>query len=123
MKPKPPKTRNNGQWTEARFSSFIKSALRSASNRWGPKHLCMKKARVGYGKYECCACKEIVGPKQIKVDHIEPVVSTEHGFNGWDEYIARMFVEVEGFQAICKLCHQIKTNSEREQRKINKSKP
>jgi 5-methylcytosine-specific restriction endonuclease McrA len=121
MKPKPPKTRNSGQWTEARFNSFIKSALRSASNRWGPKHLCMKNARVGYGKYECCSCRKIVGPKQIKVDHINPVVSTERGFNGWGEYIARMFVEVDGFQAICKDCHQAKTNSEREQRKINKS--
>lgn len=35
---------NDGQWTEARFRSFIISALRSASQRWGPKTKCIKEA-------------------------------------------------------------------------------
>ena len=34
------KLRNNGEWTEARFRSFIKGGLRSVSVRWPPRYKC-----------------------------------------------------------------------------------
>lgn len=124
MRKRGEKTRNGGQWTEARFHSFIVSALRSASTRWDPMHDCLKKARVSRGLYECASCGEHVPPtikkegerkrtKNIFADHIKPVVDPSKGFEGYDEYIKRMFVEVEGFQALCGECHTKKTNEER----------
>ena len=54
--------------------------------------------------------------KTVIVDHIIPVVNPETGFNGWDEYINGMFPQGEGifFQAICRDCHNIKGEEERD---------
>ena len=114
---KPEKPYCNGQWTEARFKGFVVSALRRASSRWAPKYTCKKNARSGRNQYTCALCKQVVGNKDIKIDHIEPVVDPALGFQGYDEFIKRLFVELDGYQAICVSCHQIKTNKERELRK------
>ena len=117
----PAKTRCGGQWTEAKFASFIKSALRAASNRWGPKYKCKKAANTAWNTYTCAGCKKSFGSKSVRVDHIEPVVDTKRGFVSWDEYIARMFVEREGYQLLCNDCHASKTSLERATRKTNKT--
>jgi hypothetical protein len=122
---------NNGTWTEARFRSFIVSALRSATGRWGPKQLCIKNARVERGKYKCEGCGNI-GPatlppkkgnkrriKNIVADHIDPIVPVT-GFISYDSWIERCFVEVDKFQALCHECHTKKSNEEREQRKLHR---
>ena len=119
---------NNGEWTEARFRSFIVSALRSATGRWGPKQSCIKNARVARGKYKCEGCG-VVGPatlppkegnkrriKNIVADHREPIVPVT-GFISYDSWIERCFIELEGFQALCHKCHSEKSGEEREQRK------
>ena len=124
---------NGGQWTAARFHSFIKGALRSASQRWGPKNEVKKAARVERGKYMCAGFAGIephvvsasLPPKpgnkrrinNAVVDHIEPVVSVQDGFTTWDEIIKRMFCEADGFQLLCHDCHTRKTKTEREVRK------
>ena len=113
-------TRCSGQWTESRYKSFICSALRSASNRWSPKYSCKKNARVSRNVYLCSSCNKTVGSNSIRVDHINPVVDPIKGFCGWDQYIARLFVESDGFRAICETCHSQKTNEERELRKQSK---
>lgn len=122
----PDKPRNGGQWTEARFKGFIISALRSASQRWGPKNQCIREARVSRGLYKCDGCGKIVSAtlppppgkkrriKNIVADHIEPVVDPRVGFVDWNTYIARMFVEREGYQALCHDCHTKKSEKERE---------
>lgn len=107
----------NGQWTKARFKGFITSALRRASSRWAPKYTCKKKARVARNTYVCAQCHRKVGNKDIKIDHINPVVDPEMGFQTWDIFIERLFVELEGYQAICKDCHHTKTQLERKKRK------
>ena len=113
----------NGTLTQSGLHSFIASGIRSKSNRWAPKYSCRKKSKRGYNQYECALCHELVGNKSIRIDHIEPVVDPVMGFQGWDEYIKRTFVEEEGFQALCTPCHDKKTAAEREIRKANKNKP
>lgn len=125
---------NNGKWTEARFASFIKSALRAASQRWPPKFSALADAKRGKklnqssGRiaehYECAACKGEFPATNIQVDHIHPVIDPTRGFDTWDEVIRRMFCEKEGFQIVCKPCHTIKTNAEKRtatERKKNKN--
>lgn len=113
-----PKPHCNGQWTDARKRSFIVSALRRASCRWAPRHLCLKQARIARNRYRCAACSAIVGNKDIHLDHVLPVVDPVRGFQGWDEFIARLFVEADGFRAICKTCHAETTAHQREARKL-----
>lgn len=128
-----PKNRNNGEWTEARYNSFIKSLLRQGTRKWGPINSVKKKARVSRGVYECAHCKEHVPPtirvegkakrvQNICVDHINPIIDPVKGFLNWDDTIERMFCEEDNLQVLCKACHDIKTTEEREiakQRKKN----
>lgn len=119
------KTRNNGEWTEARYRSFVKSALRSASQRWPPKYQSLNEACVGTklntktGRmakhYKCNQCKNDFPAKEVEVNHIVPVVPTS-GFTTWDEVIERMFCEKNGLEVLCKPCHRIITKEENKER-------
>lgn len=126
-------TRNGGEWTEARYNGFIKSALRAASQKWPPRNQCIKDARVRRGWYKCDGCGNEVPAtlppkpgnkkriKNIVADHIHPVIDPATGFVGWEEVIKRMYVERDGFQALCHACHSVKTQEEREIAKARKA--
>lgn len=103
------------------FRSWIVSKLRRASYAWPPRSEAMKRARVARGVYECAQCHEHFGNKEIKVDHIHPVVPFE-GFTTWDDYISRMFCDADGFQIVCTNCHDSKTAVEKEMRKSLRAK-
>jgi 5-methylcytosine-specific restriction endonuclease McrA len=122
-----PKTRNGGEWTDARFKSFVTSALRAASRRWPPKYKALKEAFTGKkinaksGKlamhYKCASCRKHFVATDVQVDHIEAVVDPAKGFQSWDVFIDRMFCEIENLQVLCKPCHKIKTEQEKLDRK------
>ena len=122
-RPSGPKDRCSGQWTQARYNSFIKSLLRQGTRRWGPIQEVKKEANVARGQYLCAGCKEVVPPtyregrvrkQNIFVDHIHPIIDPATGFTTWDECIERMFCEKEGLQLLCKDCHDVKTQQEKE---------
>jgi hypothetical protein len=50
------------------------------------------------------------------MDHIVPVVDPIRGFVDWDEYIDRLFVEMDGYRCLCKQCHAAVTAKQREAR-------
>ena len=110
------KPHNGGTWTDARKKGFIVSTLRRASGRWGPKYTCIKESKIGRNQYVCSDCKKVVGHKMIRADHIKPVVPVS-GFTTWDSFIERLFVEKQGYAAVCKECHSIKTKAENVERK------
>ena len=126
--PKSEKTRNNGEWTEARFNSFVKGGLRSISQRWPPRYRILSKAFVGSklnpasGRvakfYECKGCKASFPAKNVEVNHIQPVIPTT-GFDSWDKVIERLFCEEDGLEVLCKPCHKAVTKQENEERKSN----
>ena len=115
------RTRNGGQWTEARYFGFIRSALRSAFQKWGPKHTAKKDAKVAYNTYVCAHCDKWYGSSQVEVDHIEPAGQLKT-FADLPGFVERMFCEAEGFQVLCKECHQVKTNEEAAGRKAARKK-
>ena len=128
-----PKTRNCGEWTEARYNSFIKSLLRSGTMRWGPIQKCLKNATTKRGFKRCNGCgKEVPvtlpnpdGGKRIKnvhVDHIKPIIDPATGFTTWDDCIARMFCELDNLQVLCKECHDIKCAEEKQIAKERKQR-
>jgi 5-methylcytosine-specific restriction endonuclease McrA len=116
---------NNGTWTEGRFNSFVKSALRSASQRWPPKYKALNESKQGKrinpssGRlaeyYRCASCKADFPAKGVQVDHIIPVINPAVGFTSWDDAIKRMFCEQKDFQILCSACHKEKTNLEKQQ--------
>ncbi len=121
------KKRNGGEWTDSRFRSFVTSALRAASRRWPPKYKALKEAFVGRktnkktGKlamhYKCAKCKKHFVAADVQVDHVLPVVDPKVGFVSWDDFINRIFCEIENLQVMCKPCHKVKTELEKAERK------
>jgi|TARA_R100000501_G_C2598786_1_gene96523 hypothetical protein len=131
------KSHNSGNWTVARFNSFIKGGLRQMSHRWPPKHEVKKAARRERGVYLCAGYKcrkhkvpvTIIDKKNTKyrptgqrinnifVDHIVPVIDPEKGFVSWDAIVERMFCEADGLQVLCRKCHSLKTKDERAMKK------
>lgn len=122
-----PRPYNGGEWTAARFTSFVKSALRGA--RWPQKYAAIRAAYAKDGinpktgrkcKLHLCAhCKELFPQHGVQADHKVPVVGPE-GFTTWDAYIERLYCEADGFAVLCKECHRQVTNAENAERRANK---
>lgn len=115
--------KNDNTWTLAKFNSFIKNNLRSATRKWAPIQKCRKRAHVGRGEYRCEGCGQVVSPTtydedkrkrvpNIFVDHIVPIVDPEVGFTSWDDIIERMFCDSINLQLLCRKCHRIKSDVE-----------
>jgi 5-methylcytosine-specific restriction endonuclease McrA len=110
--------RNAGKWTEARFWSFVRSALRGAFQRWPPKHAAKEAAKITVeGKahkfeYRCASCNDTFRAGEVQVDHIVPAGSLKC-YDDLPAFVEKLFCEQDGFQTLCKPCHQNKTNSER----------
>ena len=116
------KIRNGGRWTESRYTSFIRSALRGAFRRWGVKSDVLKaaftrtKTNKASGRkakhYRCAICKGEFPAKGMQVDHKEPIGS----FKTWDHFIEALYCEKENLQALCKVCHAEKTKKEKQKK-------
>jgi len=115
------KSHNNGKWTQSRFNSFIRGALRQAWMRWPPNQQTKKNARIKRGTYLCQGWKRkphqvtssvlIEGKRKnnIFTDHIEPI--GKH--TDWNITITRMFCEEDNLQLLCRKCHDRKTKEEK----------
>ena len=97
-------------------NTFVKGILRRASFHWKPRTEAMQLSRVERGKYKCAMCEDLFGPKEIILDHIQPVVDPKQGFVGFDSFIERLFCDVDGFQVLCKVCSDAKTLMEDQMR-------
>lgn len=102
--------------------TFAKGCLRRGSLMWRPISECRRLARRERGKYECAICKGLFGAKETQVDHREPVVDIIKGFTSWDDYIERLFCDVDGLDLLCKNCHEAKTTMEVQMRKYARAK-
>ena len=120
--------RNGGDWTEARFITFVKNCLRGG--RWPQKYVCIQKAFVEHGinpltgmKCKLCRCehcKKLFPQGKLRADHITSVVGPE-GFVDWNTFVARLFVEGDGYQALCEGCHDLMSEEERVSRAVTKA--
>ena len=91
------------------MKTFLTGYLRRASLAWPARNEALTDARTSRGWYKCAMCQEDYKREQVDIDHIKPIVSLKDGFTSWDEYIANLFCPKEGFQILCKNCHETKT--------------
>mgnify|MGYP003642493584 FL=1 len=118
---------NDGEWTAAKFRSFVTGALRTATRRWPPKYKALKKAftkrqiNSKTGKlamhFKCASCLSSFVSGDVQVDHKSPAVDPAVGFVSWDVYVDRLYCEVNNLQVLCKPCHAEKTAAEKKLRK------
>lgn len=73
-------------------------------------------------QYQCQVCENWVGSNYISVDHIEPVISIEDGFQDWNTFVARLWCDKSNLQRICDDCHHTKTQEERFARTFKQEK-
>lgn len=109
--------------------AFVIASLRRCTFRWPARNAAMQKARVKQIRvgnrlvwhYNCVMCEPTTlhTAKNIRVDHIVPVVDPMAGFpmmpdgkENWTVYIERMFCNEEGFQILCLRHHEGKTLEE-----------
>ena len=116
-----PRTRAGGKFTEARYWSFIRGALRSASLKYPSKYAALAAAKRAKPKgsvgthrfvYICAACQQTHPSNEVQVDHIEPCGSLK-SYEDLPGFAERLFCEPEDLQVLCKPCHQNKTNADR----------
>lgn len=98
---------------EFNLKSFIIALLRRGTYRFPYRDQALKAAKVAYGTYTCNACKGTFRKKDIRIDHVQPVVDPLVGFIGFDEYIKRLYpMDKNAFQILCDSCHTQKTSTE-----------
>lgn len=127
MKKKPPYNQN----------SVIRGALRRAFARSPLVQEVMAESRREVPRYnkdgsrhkknwvqrQCQVCEEWVSTSKMAVDHKDPVVSVDDGFQDWNEFIDRLWCNTSGkanLQRICDPCHDKKTQEERLTRLLKK---
>ena len=119
MAKKVARTRNNSTMTESMYWSKVRSELRRGFRYWKPMMQCKQDAKrknEGSNKrakwqYQCNECKDWFLDKETQIDHITPVGSLKCA-EDLAGFLERLTPE-DGFQLLCKPCHQIKTNEER----------
>lgn len=122
--PKVARTRNNFTLTEAGFWGMIRSCLRNASRWWKPIAQCKQNSRRAYTgtkklqkwEYLCNHCGDWFMEKEVQIDHLVDA-GTLTKAEDLAGFVERLFCEAQGFQCLCKPCHQIKTNSARSAKK------
>lgn len=119
--PRTPPYEKYPEWSNARFFSFLRSALRSAWSKYPPKYTVLAKAkrksesdnkRLKW-EFQCNECNRWHPQKEVSVDHIIPA-GTLKTFEDLPEFCRKLFCSEEELQVLCKACHDIKTKQERE---------
>lgn len=126
VKPRIPRTRGSGKFTEQGYYTWLRSQLRRISQRWPPLYKCLdnhcrsatEEDKKRWSKqikkvYQCSSCqgwfpRKFKKKTMINADHIVPCGSLKNDMD-IGPFITRMLVEEDGLQPLCKGCHDQKT--------------
>lgn len=127
---------------DKKLKGKIINASRRLTYSYQPRTLAKKAQQVAPATFKCKLCPAVLyeGKKELsktdlknrfpnivaeklKLDHIEPVIPITGFKTGewdWNEYYDRMFVEQDGWQGLCKECHDKKSDEENKLRRLHK---
>ncbi len=122
--------------SKVKLQTWLVPKLRNISRMWPEKSQAINAAKeqiqIGFYKngkpeyktlFKCAHCGNLFVREEVHVDHINSVVSTD-GFTTWDDFLTRLFCEVDGLQVLCIEDHKTKSYLEnqlrKEQRKLKK---
>ena len=120
-KPRVARTRCSGTKTEAGLVSWVLSGLRRMTLRWKPRYdrmnECREKKPLGVNGREvwantCEHCRKWFKTSDLAMDHIEPIGGMTK-LEDAGRWLDKALVEVDGYQRLCKECHDKKTAEER----------
>ena len=121
-----------------RFRGRIISHLRKLTWSWKPYNVVKNKAKVDKATYKCVKCEKYcytgkseksltelkvkykmktVVMDAIFIDHINPVIDPELGFENWDTFVERLFCPEDNLQPLCRVCHDKKSKKENKVRR------
>lgn len=107
-------------WSEAKFWSFIRSGLRSKWQRFPSRYAVLAAAKRKYEgpnkqqkwEFQCAECKDWYLQKNVNVDHII-TAGTLRNYDDLPLFVKRLFVGTDKLQVLCKVCHDRKTQEEK----------
>lgn len=107
---------------DKKTTRYIKSALRRIWG-WFPARKAAKlRAQVSPGRWRCEKCEAYpLGPKERQIDHVVEVDAVGT-WDGWDQFIARLFCDADGLQVLCLKCHKAKSASNNSARRAARRK-
>lgn len=98
------------------------SSLRRGTYKWSERWKAEKRSHIDRGLYLCenPECGQLLKKNQTQMDHVIPVVDPEKGWNGFDSFVDRLYVNADMWQRLCETCHSVKTKNENLIRKETK---
>ncbi len=105
---------------DTKKKTFAIQILRRGTYKHYGRWIGEKRSRLGHGTYFCESCGLICKKKDTQLDHKLPAVDPVRGWQGFDEFIDRLYCEPENYQRLCIPCHQSKTSDEGVVRKDSK---
>ena len=114
------RTRAGDTWTEARYFSFIRSALRKAWSKYPVRYQVLNEASRPYKgtdkrrkkEYQCASCNKWFMQKEVEVDHIKACGSLQK-YADLPRFVETLFCEIDNLRVVCKPCHKDITAKER----------
>jgi len=79
----------------------------------------VNRCKTDDGFYRCENCRGLAD--KVQIDHISPAVPVE-GWDNFEGFITRLFVDPSGMRGLCERCHNKKTITEAKTRKENRAK-
>jgi 5-methylcytosine-specific restriction endonuclease McrA len=98
----------------SRYHEGKKKALESSKVKVYPKKADGTQSKQYRVFYHCASCQQLVA--EVDVDHIIPVgrfPQWPFGRGELEDWITRLFCDVENLQVLCKPCHKLKCKEER----------
>jgi hypothetical protein len=118
----------DNNWTKARYFSFIRSALRSATMKYPAKQkylesMC-RKAPVGSRAKKLVNCEEcdlVMAKSHAHVDHIIPCGALKN-FSDIERFASTLFCGVGNFAVLCKMCNEVYAYADKQKISFSEAK-
>jgi 5-methylcytosine-specific restriction endonuclease McrA len=108
---------------EINLKTYLIPKLRSISLYWPARQEAIRRCMVERGNYRCEGCGQTGFKRQeLQLDHKDPVIDIQEGWQGFDVFVERLYCPASGFQCLCEVCHTIKTETEKQLRVQAKAK-